>query len=67
MICTIVDMKIRNLHVQVPEKEWTLFKLFAINHGLTMQKLVRYSISYYMQESKKSKILKRRDEEKQEN
>ena len=47
------EKKIMPLYLHMPANEYTMMKMFAAKNGITLQKLVRSSLVYYMKEVQK--------------
>lgn len=43
------------IYIQVPEKEYKLFKVFCIQNNMTMQMFLRNSAKYFISETQKAK------------
>ena len=46
---------VRAIYIEVPEKEYKEFKVYAAIHGVTLQRFIRGSARFLISESKKSK------------
>jgi len=47
---------IKDIHIQVPEREYRTFKIFAFSNGITLQRFLRSAAHYYMKEVEKEKF-----------
>jgi predicted DNA binding CopG/RHH family protein len=46
--------KIKPIYIHVPEKEYKVFKIFALNNGLSLQRLIRSAVHFYIREAQKN-------------
>ena len=48
---------VKVIYVEVPIYEYQIFKTFILKNDITMQKLIRSSVMYWIKESKNNRVL----------
>lgn len=48
---------VRVIYIEVPIREYQLFKTFALQHNITLQKFIRSAAVYWIKETEKNKDL----------
>lgn len=54
-------MRIRGVHIQVPEREYLLMKSIAARNSISLQVLLRSAFAYYIKVSQEGEGKKRPD------